>query len=183
MWTHNPNNPWQKIRTSGGAALAANYTEVFDDAYAYLGSWSGGNDYDVVATAYWPSELKAGEIEILLRVSDNNTQVHAYEVLYNVGGGWQVVRWNGNLGDYQVILNGGSVPGSGGHNGNQFRAKIVGSLITVYWRNSPSDAWSTLGSVSDSTYPTGKPGMAIYVHQADGNINGVGFQDYQVNGL
>jgi hypothetical protein len=177
-WTHNASNPWQKIQTTGANAIAAAYTEVFDDAYAYLTNWSG-NNYEIIASVYWPGG-RAGEVELLLRVSDSASQVKAYECLYNVAGSWQIVRWNGPLGDYTVIHQGGSVPGSG-RDGNQIRATVVGSTITMYWRASPSDSWATLGSVNDSVLTSGKPGIAIYVHGADGNRQGVGFQSVQVN--
>jgi hypothetical protein len=179
-WAHNTANPWQKVQTTGANAIAAAYTELFDDAYAFLANWSGDN-YEVIATVYWPGG-GAGELELLLRLSDSATQVKAYECLYNVGGSWQIVRWNGPLGDYTVIHQGGTVPG-GGSDGNQIRATIVGSTITMYWRASPTNSWTTLGSVIDSVLSSGKPGIAIYVHAADGNRQSVGFQSVQVNAL
>ena len=178
VWVHNANNPWQKVRTSGGRALAAQYTEVYDDAYAYLGNWAGGDDYEVIASVYFPSG-NPGETEILLRVSDTDSQVRAYEFLYNTGGSWQLVRWNGPLGDFTYIHGGGGTGGSGG----QVRATVIGPQIKTYWRQRATDPWNLLGEMTDATHATGKPGMSFYVHAAAGNIDGVGFEDYQVNAL
>jgi hypothetical protein len=186
VWAHNPSNIWQKIRTQNGNANAAGYTENVDDAYAYLQNWSG-NDYDITATVHW-SGIQAGEVEILLRVSDSATQIHAYEFLYNVGGSWQLVRWNGDHSDYVVIHPGGGVPGNA-TDGNQIRARIVGNSISLYWRQTSADSWTTLlsnfsdpGGGGGSPIATGKPGMAFYVH-APVPLNTIGFKDYSVTAL
>lgn len=186
VWTHNPSNIWQKIQTTGGNAIAANYTEDVDDAYAYLGNWPT-NDYDIVATVLYGG-LNAGEAELLLRVSDSPTSVRAYEFLYNTAGSWQLVRWNGPHNDYTVIHPGGGTPGAG--NGAQIRATIVGTKISLFWRASASaGSWATLLSnftdpgTSGAPISTGKPGMAIYVHASSGNRGYIGFQDYSVTAL
>jgi hypothetical protein len=182
VWTRNLSNQWQKLQSIGGAVIAANYTESFDDAYSTVSVPS--NDYEVIATVYWPNQWRAGEHEILLRVTDGPNFVKGYEFLYNGGGSWQLVRWNGPLGDYTVIHQGGSVPS--GHHGAQIRAAIVGSNIKLYWRDKPADGWTFLNGPSgtnDATHTTGKPGIGIYVHAVDGNRMNVGFKSFTVNGL
>jgi len=177
-WAHDPGNVWQRVRTSGGHALATMYTEIYDDAYSYLGCWTGGDDYEVIATAF--ATGSAGEAEILLRVTDTASTVQAYEFLYNTGGGWQFVRWNGPLGDFTVI-DGGSTPSGG--DGTQTRATIVGSTVNLYWRATAQDAWEHLATIDEPTYPTGKPGMSFYVHATSQNIDQVGFADWAVTAL
>jgi hypothetical protein len=177
-WAHAATQ-WQRVRAHGGAALAAAYTEVYDDAYAYLGTWSCGDDYEIVATAY-SANGKAGEAEILSRVTDAAGSVRAYEFLYNTGGSWQFVRWNGALGDF-TVLDGGGTPNGG--TGTQTRETAVGSTMTLYWRNAAGDAWQLLATEHDTVLPTGKPGMSFYVHASDQNIDDIGFLDWSVTPL
>lgn len=176
-WAHAA-NVWQHVRTVGGRALPAAYTESYDDAYAYLGCWTSGDDYEVIATAYFGGT--AAEAEILLRVTDSPTGVSAYEFLYNTGGSWQFVRWNGPLGDF-TVLDGGSTPD--GSADRQVRATIVGSTVDLYWRVGPPDAWTHLATIEDSVLATGKPGMSFYAHEIDQNLDKVGFADWRVTSL
>lgn len=177
-WAHAATQ-WQRVRTVNGVALPAAYTEIYDDAYAYLDSWSCGDDYEIIATAY-SANGKVGEAEILSRVTDTAGSVRAYEFLYNTGGSWQFVRWNGPLGDF-TVLDGGGTPNGG--TGTQTRATVVGSTITLYWRNTGNDAWQMLATEHDTALPTGKPGMSFYVHASDQNLDDIGFMDWSVTPL
>jgi hypothetical protein len=185
VWAHNASNVWQKIQTTGGNAIAAGYTEIFDDAYAYLANWVG-NDYEVTATVYWPTGLNAGETEILLRVSDTGSTVKAYEILHNTSGGYSIVRWNGALGDYVELLP--TVAGLAG-NGVQFKVRIVGNTINIWDRPNSGASWTQRvtnfvdSGTSGGILTTGKPGMAFYVHAASGNRTTVGFSEFSVTAL
>lgn len=178
-------NAWKSIRTSGGNALAAAYsnqTGHTDDAYAYLQNWAGGNDYEITATINYAG-ISAGETEILLRVSDSSSTVTCFELLHNTGGGWNIVRWNGALDDYTFLLSG--VSGFGG-DGVQAKARIVGNLISIWDRAAPGDAWTQRVDQFDTTanaIASGKPGMGIYVLAASNNIDNIGFKDYSVTAL
>ena len=160
---------------------------LYNDAYAYLQNWVG-NDYEVVATVLYAG-LNPGEVELLLRCNDTDASVRTYEVLYNTSGGFQLVRWNGPLGNIHSLWQqaSGSFPGLG--NGNQIRARIVGNSISIWWRAAAGDAWMPIlidfaddGS-SGGSIATGKPGMAIFLHASAGNISYVGLQDYTVTRL
>lgn len=177
-------NAWQSVRTSGDAALAAAYSNTTghtDDAYAYLQNWQG-NDYEIVVTVKFAG-INAGETEVLLRVSDGPSSVVCFECLHNTGGGWNIVRWNGALDDYTFLLSG--VAGFGG-DGTQAKVRIVGNLISIWDRQTSGDAWTLRVDQFDTSanaIATGKPGMGIYVLSAAGNLNNIGFKDYQVTAL
>lgn len=176
-WVHNATS-WQRIQTTGGNAIAAAYTENYDDAYAYLANWAG-NDYEIIATIYFPSG-NPGETELLVRLTDTASTVTCYECLYNAVGSWQIVRWNGAMTDFTVVA-GGSCPT--GSNGNQIRATVVGTALNFYWRANSGASWTSIGSYGSVNLATGKPGVGLYVHASSGNRTTVGFQDFTVNSL
>lgn len=184
-WTHFGGSVWKTIETLSNRAQAAEYTELENDANAFLGSWAGGDDYEVIATTYHPSGTGA-EVEILLRGSGDSTNVSAYEFLYNTGGSWALVKWLGPLHSFSFLDNGGTT--ASGPNGAQIRATVTGSsstVITLYWRASSADSWTQLIQYTDSSSPhtTGLPGFGVYVHAVDSNINVNGFTHWQVSAL
>lgn len=167
---------WKDVRTSGGVAKLTASTNNYDDAYAYLANWTG-NDYELTATVYKGGPAR--EVELLLRVSDTATTVRAYECLYNIDAGYaQIMRWNGPQGDFTEIGSASS-PGVGA-DGNQVRARIVGSSITFWWRANASATWKQLGTATDSTFPTGKPGIGLYAGSQFNAIDTYGITDFSV---
>lgn len=181
-WTKTA-NAWQSVQTTGGNAIAAAYTENYDDAYAYLANWTSTN-YEIIGTVYWPSGV-AGEVELLVRVTDTTNSIQCYECLYNVGDGAsaQFVRWNGAQSDFTVLtpVTDGTIGTTG--NGNQIRATIVGTVLTFYWRASSADSWTQIYHYNSVNLATGKPGIGFYVHAADSNRTTVGLQDVTVTAL
>lgn len=190
VWRHNPNNGWNtaKVRTVGGAArpnALSGQGGSTDDAYALLdlAKVAVPANVEVIVTL----DLGTGttqEHEILLRASDSDTGVTAYECLYNANGGSvQIMRWNGPLGNYTEITGSASSPGSGS-TGNQLRATIVGPNITFYWRANSGAAWTQIGTATDSTYANGSAGIAFFATAAGGgSIDACGFTDFALNAL
>lgn len=176
-------NAWQSIRKVGNIAKPAAYTEVFDDAYSlYRGAVY--TDCEVIATIFRQNSTFA-EFEILLRANDSAGSpgtVSAVEMLCNSDGGVQIMRWNGALGSFTEIT--GSANSAGPlANGHQLRATVIGNQYTYYHRPSPESSWTQIGSATDSTYTSGRAGMAFYVHQTGGNIDDVGFSAWSVRPL
>lgn len=189
-WYKNPSNAWQNILTSGGNALAAAYsgtTGHTDDAYAYLQTWAGGDNYDIQATIKWGG-INAGEVELLARLSDTTTQVACYEYLYNTAGGVQLVSWDGPLDTYHVVWDGVTSAQNSplGGDGTQIRITCVGNVFKLFDRANSGSSWrelSPVGGITDTSHTTGKPGIGIYVLTASNNITYTGFQDYSVTAL
>jgi len=173
-------NAWQQAETIGGLAISAGYTESEDDGYSTIQNFPD-NNYEVIATVNADPVQSGGETEILLRVTDTATSVKAYECLYgNKSGGWAIVRWNGPKSNI-TFLGSGTAPSA--PNNAQIKCSIVGSTLTFAWRASASGNWTTLKTLTDGTHATGKPGMAFYTHQAEGNRLSVGFRSFTVNSL
>ena len=122
----------------------------------------GANQYAEVTiyrdVAYTPPS--SHEIQIHLRANVNSAgpnYLPTYEVLFPWGGTMgQIVRQDGTLGGFTVLSptgSGYSVLGTG----DVVRAKIVGSVITVYVNGVEAM------TVTDTVITNGQPGMGFYV--------------------
>jgi hypothetical protein len=65
-----------------------------------------------------------------------------------------IVRWNGNVGDFTYLLQSNGAQ-YGVTSGDVVKATIVGGVITAYLNG------VAVGTATDSTYPTGSPGMGF----------------------
>ncbi|MEO5956209.1 MAG: hypothetical protein ABIR36_11045, partial [Nitrospiraceae bacterium] len=106
------------------------------------------------------------ELELRLRSTLLDNSCTGYEVLFNVLGPIQIVRWNGRLGDFTVLGTGG---GPILTTGDVVKATIVGSTITAYVNGVQKL------QVDDSTYSSGNPGMGFFLRGAPGVNEGYGF--------
>lgn len=193
-WVHNATS-WQPVRifnnaTLGLIACAKNFTELEDDAYAYVNPSrfpASAVDQEVIVTIGKTSGVFNGELEILLRVGDTSSTVGAYECLFNVGNGaHQVVRWNGPLHNFTVLFDlGAGIPG-GVATGDRFRARVVGTNPCVIntWHEAVGNpgVWVPLAvNISDSNAlrrVSGQPGMSFYAHATDANKDNFGCKDF-----
>ena len=190
IWRHNPNNGWQtsRVRVTSGVArpdALSNQTGHFDDAYSLLDQtkFLGGipNNVEVICTL----DLGSGttqEHEILLRAGDSDTTASAYECLYNAAdGSAQIVRWDGALNSFTDITSSAINIGAGS-TGNQIRATIVGSAITLYWRANSGNSWTQIAAATDTTFANGSVGISFYATAAGGgSIDACGFTDFTVS--
>ena len=185
---------WQDVRTTGGYATGAAYTENFDDCYARLttATFAAPSDnYEIVATVRKVSEAVANsEIELLLRVVDTATTINAYEVLVNTGGSCELVRWNGTMGTFfEIASTATSITGWTG-NGDKVKARVTGTnpaVVTV--SHAPASDPTNFTQVfqysdTDATRKqTGQPGIAFYQHAADNNLLNAGWSDFAVTAI
>lgn len=185
-------NGWKKVRRVGNVARPVSQSSAEDDAYALLNTakFPGGipNNVEVICTL----DLGSGttqEHEILLRAADTATQATAYEFLYNAAdGSVQIVKWLGPLSQgvgvsFTPITSSSSSPGAGS-TGNQIRATAVGTALTFYWRANSGNSWTQIATATDSAYASGSCGIGFYATAAgSGNINALGFTDFQLTAL
>jgi hypothetical protein len=152
---------WSNIRTTPGLAFGTQTgSGGYDDSIAILnGTW--GPDQTVTATVHTVNQQSAPifeEVELLLRFSIIGHSATGYEVNFSCrqdGSQYtQIVRWMGGLGGYALI---DARTGPGLRNGDQVKATIVGSTITVYINNVP------IFSATDTTYASGRPGMGFFL--------------------
>jgi hypothetical protein len=178
-WRH-ANNVWMNDNTANGIAFGTNGAlNTYDDSYALLSGF--GPDQQAQAVVFRsPSLVTTGtthEIELLLRFADDTNSVRGYECLFNYGGGIEIVRWNGALGDFTSLpITGGA--GNLGRDlvsGDVVRATIVGNVISAYV-NGVLRAQAT-----DSTFATGQPGIGFFTRPAGVSDNpNFGMTSYSV---
>ena len=187
-WVHR-GSAWQFIRARGGnavptvwAAGGAESGPPFDDCYAHVTGFPA--DQQVEVTLY-RGAATGGEAEILLRVNDTSTSVQAYELLYNVAGGAEIVRWNGPLNDYEenptgtTIVNGGPPAAI---TGDKLRGRIVGTFIQFWFipstgsRAGVPQLLATLDDQSSRRITSGQPGIAFF-QRNPGSLD-YGFADF-----
>jgi hypothetical protein len=111
------------------------------------------------------------EIELYLRMSISANSITGYEIMWGmdstIGFYLDIVRWNGTLGDFTTIIDGGdgSIPAP--NDGDVLRAEIVGNLITVKLNGSiitspVNFSAIDITSVGTPVYSSGQPGLGFW---------------------
>jgi hypothetical protein len=154
------NNRWTNVQTVGGAAFGTNgVTNTYDDSYALLSGF--GPDQTIEAVVYRDTSLNpvsTHEVELLLRFSDDSGNARGYECLFDLYGGFAIMRWNGPQGDFshtQLVQSG--YLGRQLVTGDVLKATIVGNTITMYVNG------MLLAKSIDSTFSHGQPGIGFFV--------------------
>jgi len=162
---HHLGQYWQHAVKSGGIAYGTQTGNGgYDDSYAILSGFPPDQTASGVVHLTSPIDASCShEVEILLRWNDSATSAQGYECNLSFDGGYaQIVRWNGALGDF-TVLTGGSFPGL--RDGDTLEATIVGSMITE------SVNGMVVAQFSDSTYPTGNPGIGFFRRNCGSNTD------------
>jgi hypothetical protein len=161
-WT-NIGLDWTAVVTSGGIAHGTHRATGYNDSYAILSGFAA--DQSVEATIFINGSFTYNqEVELLLRWSQSAHVARGYEVLWDARNAYgYIVRWNGALGDFTLLkrLAFPRAPVSG----DIVKARIVGSVITVYFNG------ALVGIFSDSTWATGNPGIGFYSDDPSGAQN------------
>ncbi len=168
---------WANVRTAHGLAFGTESGRVkYDDSTALLaGGWRA--DQAVQATVYTvnQNEKVYEEVELRLRSSLAAHRATGYETnfrcLKTAKAYAQIVRWNGPLGDFTYLSTreGGQY---GVTNGDVVKATAVGNVITAYING------TQVLRATDSTYPSGNPGLGFYLEGASGVNGDYGFTSF-----
>jgi hypothetical protein len=176
---------WTDVRTNGDIAFATAFVEstgALKDAIAILDPAVTPLAADQFAEAV--VHRTAGyqganghEIELLLRFTLRNGVASGYEFLLNAGGGSQIVRWNGPIGNFTVLSTSGpgfNVPADG----DVIRAEASGNVLRFYQNG------SLRLTASDGTFASGQSGVGFYVHSGGGNaLDGLGWTSWRTGAL
>jgi hypothetical protein len=162
------NNAWTNVRTANGIAFGTNGTaNTYDDSYALLSGF--GPDQQAEAVIFRSPSLKSGithEVELLLRFSDDANSARGYECLFSYDGGVQIVRWNGALGDFTVLVTSGAGKFSRKLvSGDVIKASIVGIVISAYING------VLRARAIDSTFVSGQPGIGFFTRPGGSSEN------------
>jgi len=152
---------WNNVMTTPGRChgVPSEHDPQYADPTAILkGNW--GSDQEVEAVVFQDQE-NAGyfqEVEIRLRSVMQPNFCSGYEVFWRVlktaNGYFQIVRWNGQFGDFTYLADlQGAQYGAG--NGDRVKARIRGNKISA-WLNGV-----LVTEVIDDVFKTGRPGLGF----------------------
>jgi hypothetical protein len=154
---------WTNVRSFGGFASAFQAHDFNDSTALLKGTWA--NNQMATATVFRGAldETHFPEVELRLRSSLSPHVCNGYEFLYSLKSDAScyvnIVRWNGAVNDFTGLLG----PGGSGltgtqyvlHTGDVLKATAVGNVLSIFLNG------TLLGSVSDATFPNGKPGVGF----------------------
>jgi hypothetical protein len=144
----------------GNASGNAGYA---DSTAILAGVWGPDQTVQATVVSNNPSTSSSvfTEVELRLRTTIAQNSITGYECNASVSGAnfyMQIVRWNGPIGSW-TELDGRTIKVK---NGDVIKATAQGSTITIYLNNAAQF------SVTDSTFPTGNPGVGFYLQGATG---------------
>jgi hypothetical protein len=184
-WIH-LGTPWALVDTAGGVAYGTQPGDgSYTDSYAHLSGFPP--DQTVSVTVHLNAGFSPGgtrEVEIHLRWADSASSARGYECNLAYDGAYaEVVRWNGALGSYTYV----SAQGSGGpgtvHDGDVFKAQIVGTVITT-WLNGRQLQHVDVASIGGTVWSDGNPGMGFWRGAgASATPGDYGFSSYSASSL
>jgi hypothetical protein len=184
-WIH-LGTPWALVDTAGGVAYGTQPGDgAYTDSYAHLSGFPPNQT--VTVTVHLDAGFSPGgtrEVEIHLRWADSAASARGYECNLAYNGGYaEVVRWNGPLGSYTYV----SPQGSGGpgavHDGDVFKAQIVGNVITT-WLNGRQLQQVDVSSIGGTVWSDGDPGMGFWRGSgASATPGDYGFSSYSATSL
>lgn len=153
---------WSNVQTTPAFAFGTQTGSgtTFDDSTAILtGSW-GPNQ--TVSAQVFHSGPFAGEMEIRLHTTVSAHNITGYEALCN-GGVFQLVRWEGPLGSFNVIGSNGTI---GCSPNDILKATIVnntnGSVTIQVFQNGISRLNVTDTGTFGPVFRTGNPGIGFF---------------------
>ena len=151
---------WLNVQTTSGHAFGAGTSTAtpYNDPTAVLtGGWSSNQKAQAVVHTVNQNSSIYEEVELRLRTTISAHSITGYEFNFRAtsdGSQYvQIVRWNGPFGNFTFL---DSKTGPGLHDGDVVTATAVGSTLTSYING------VQIVQVTDSTYPSGSPGMGFY---------------------
>jgi hypothetical protein len=172
---------WADVATVPGHAFGLEFglgsgSKAYDDAAALLsGNW--GPNQTAQATVYSLNQNDSiyEEVELRLRSSLSPHIATGYEILFRCSktkdAYAEIVRWNGPLGSF-TYLDRHKGAQYGVATGDVVKATIVGNVITAYING------VQVAQATDSTYPTGHPGMGFFLQGTTGVNRDYGFTSF-----
>jgi hypothetical protein len=182
---------WGNIQTKPGLAFGTNVSggPPYNDSTAVVsGTWAADQSACGVVSLSNSLSRNAAfyEYEIHLRMTVSSHSIKGYEFNYsthNDGNQYaQIVRWNGPLNSFTYLGGTSGVPAPIS-NGDTFCASAIGNTLK-FWLIHAGNT-TQLGSATDSTDPSGAPGMGFYnqggILSDNGNFGFTSFQASEIN--
>lgn len=153
---------WRNVETRDGHAFAAAVAEDLGDNLAVLtGPW--GTAQAAQGTVYRAAGYTSPnghEVELLLNFEVTRHNARGYEILWSLGGNFQVMRWNGPKGDFTELSTTGANLGTPA-DGDVLRVERSGNEIAVH-KNGVLMRTADLLSAGGTVWTDGAPGIGFY---------------------
>jgi len=173
---------WTNVSTTPGLAIGHQVAASFSDATALLtGTWAA--DQTATATVHTVNQNDQcyQEVELRLRSAMSAHVNTGYEISFHMSQTTAayliIVRWNGALGDFTVLLANVSSQFAI-KDGDVISASIVGNVITAF-RNGIQ-----MGQATDNTFTSGSPGIGFNLENGSAGCPGTngdyGYTHYSV---
>jgi hypothetical protein len=171
-WLANVTPGLTAMTAAGGRAVGlAQGAGLYDDSAALLDGF--GANYEITATVFKGTGLAetTHEMELLLRSTQQEDIVEQYECLFAFDGSVSLVLWfdDGGTQGFEVLTpdSGTGAIGRALITGDRIRASVSGSTITMQFIEADNTVHTAIVK-SDSSYPTGKPGIGAYTRAEQG---------------
>jgi hypothetical protein len=174
---------WSDVNAGKGRAFGAptNMSGGTNGQYAdptaiLTGTWSASQRVTATASCLnnVSDKITYPEVELRLRFSLSAHSATGYEISWRCADSNNpnslnssyvlVARWNGGLGDFTLLV--GTIAGGGVVDGDTVSAEMIGNTLTFYRNGMPQ------GTVTDSTFATGNPGIGFNYVAADDFASG-----------
>jgi hypothetical protein len=172
---------WADVATVPGHAFGLEFglgsgSKAYDDAAALLtGNWGPNQTAQATVYSVHQNDSIYEEVELRLRSSLSAHIATGYEILFRCSktkdAYAEIVRWNGPLGSF-TYLDRHKGAQYGVASGDVVKATIIGNVITAYING------VQVAQVTDSTYPTGQPGIGFFLQGTTGVNRDYGFTSF-----
>lgn len=163
---------WQNVQKNGFASATTFATGV-DDNIAVLATSFGGKQFAQATVkrdvGYSPSNTH--EIELLVHFAISANVARGYETYWGYSGNLNVVRWNGAINDFTVLIGRDTNIGAPA-DGDVLRVEIDNSGVITVYKNGTSQT-----SVTDTTWTDGQPGIGFFL-RTGGTLTALGWKSF-----
>lgn len=161
------NNVWTNMQKFNSVAFGTNIgNNAYDDSYAIL-QGAYGTNYSVEAVAVVDITQAKGdthEVELFVRMTDDQGNARGYECDFAQYGGNAIVRWGGTTGNFLVLSN--TANGRADialKTGDVLKCAINGNTISQLVNG------VLVYRSTDSTFTTGNPGVGAFIRPGGSN--------------
>ena len=166
---------WTNVSTTPRRAIGHQVGARYTDGTAILnGSWAP--DQKATAIVFSKGRVRdicLSEVELRLRTTIHPHRIQGYEVSYKVSRSKEayvmIVRWNGELGDFKVLVERFGAE-YGVANGDTVGATVIGSRITAYKNG------RVVAQATDDMFQSGSPGIGFNLENSHAGCPGTNDQ-------
>jgi hypothetical protein len=157
---------WLDVKTGGGLAYGSAVSTGYNDCVACRDNYNNDRHTAIATIRKDPAYVPPGnpEVELIVGCNISSGSIRLYEFLWAHAGTWQIVRWNGAIGDFNfglpAIGSGPGVPKDGDIMELRYDATNPAEVVLRCYKNG-----QLVATARDSTpgrITSGNPGLSFY---------------------